>query len=105
MDSLPPLQAVGFSRSLDQNRRSGNRHRLRIHADIQIEGPNPTPMPVIVTEISIGGIGLRTKEPLLLEQNYQVHSFDTLLPPGMRVRAVSQRQLPSGEFEVGAKTV
>ncbi len=90
------------SSPIAQNRRRGNRHRLSIPATLIHVGEPP--IRVTVIEISVGGIGLQSETELVLERRYQLESFDTLIPPGMKVRVVSQRQTGEGSFEVGAES-
>ncbi len=68
-----------------------------------VEGPNPVEIPVVVTEISVGGLGLRAKQPLGINITYRISSFDTLIPGGTKATIISQRQLDANTFEVGAK--
>jgi hypothetical protein len=103
MAPIPPAAKPALP--LEQNRRRGNRHRLHIHATLILDGYTPTSLEVTVTEMSVGGVGFRVKQSLNLQAEGQLTSFDTLIPPGMRVHIISQRQLPSGEFEVGAKVL
>jgi hypothetical protein len=95
--------ATKAPRPLAQNRRQGIRHRLHIPATLVPEGDNPSPIPVTVTELSIAGVGIHSRRELKPEANYHLNSFDTLIPPGTRVSIVSQRQLPDGNYEIGAK--
>jgi hypothetical protein len=90
---------------LTENRRQGNRHRLHIPATLLPAGDHPSPISVTVTEISIGGVGIRAKHELKLDNVYHLNSFDTLIPPGMKVHIVSQRKLPDGHYEVGARAL
>jgi len=105
MNPAPNPQAKKPARPLHENRRRGNRHRLHIPATLLPEGEHPSPISVTVTEVSIGGVGIRAKQELKLEGIYQLNSFDTLIPPGMRVHIVSQRKLPEGNFQIGAKAL
>jgi hypothetical protein len=105
MESVPTKANLKRAHPLAQNRRRGNRHRLHIPATLLIEGENPTEIPVTVTEMSVGGIGFRSRQPLVVDATYRVSSFDTLIPQGMRASIVAHRQLPDGEFEIGAKTI
>jgi len=105
MESVPAKPAVKRAHPLAQNRRRGNRHRLNIPATLLIEGDKPTEIEVIVTEMSVGGIGFRSRTPLVIEATYRVSSFDTLIPHALRASIVTQRQAPDGHFEVGAKTI
>jgi hypothetical protein len=104
---IPPsnLPVTKPARPLTENRRSGNRHRLGIPATLLPAGDAPSPISVTVTEISIGGVGIRAGHELKLENVYHLNSFDTLIPPGMKVHIVSQRLLPDGSYEVGAKAI
>jgi hypothetical protein len=89
---------------LSSNRRRGNRHRLDISATLTTEGANPTEIPVTLTEMSVGGIAFRSRQSLAIGTTYLVSSFDTLIPFGTRATLVARRQLPDGDFEIGAKT-
>ena len=92
-------------RALTENRRRGNRHRLHIPATLLADGDLRTPIAVTVTELAIGGVGIRAKHDLNIEGVYHLSSFDTLIPPGMRVHIVSKRKLADETFEVGAKAL
>jgi hypothetical protein len=105
MSRVPHSTIVKPSRPLAQNRRRGNRLPLQIPATLQAEGNPSAPIAVTVTEISVGGLGLQSSQSLPLGGIYQLSSFDTLLPPGMRLRLVSQQPLPEGQFKIGAQTV
>jgi hypothetical protein len=85
------------------NRRRGNRHRLSIPATLVV--PGESPVAVTVTELSVGGVGIQAKSGLKLDAVYSLNSFDTLIPPGMNVKIVSQRPAADGGFEIGAKAV
>jgi hypothetical protein len=87
-----------------QNRRRGNRHRLNISATLRLEEESATDIPVVVTELSVGGFGFRCPQLLRAHATYRISSFDTLIPQGTLAKIVSQRQLPGGDFEVGATT-
>jgi hypothetical protein len=104
MNPLPTPAVVKPSIPLAQNRRRGNRHKLHIPATL-IGADASTPIDVTVTEISVGGVGLRSKQQLTLEATYQLSSFDSLLPPGMRVRVISQQPSSHGEYKIGAQTI
>ena len=105
MNPVPTPPIVKPSRPLEHNRRQSNRHLLQIPATLLSDGEGNRQIAVIVTEISIGGVGLRSKESVSLDRVYQVTSFDTLVPPGMRVRIVSIQPADQGEFKIGAKTI
>jgi hypothetical protein len=105
MNSVPNPQVVKPSLPLSANRRRGNRHRLHIPATLLNEGDSAVQIPVTITELSIGGVALRCKESLPLDRVYQLSSFDTLVPPGMRIRVVSQQPGAAGEFKIGAQTI
>jgi hypothetical protein len=89
---------------LSKNRRQGNRHRLDVSATLTNEGPNPTEVPVVLTEMSVGGMAFRSRQSLPVGATYLVSSFDTLIPHGTRATLVARRRLPDGDFEIGAKT-
>jgi hypothetical protein len=93
------------ARTVNENRRRGNRHRLHIPATLVAEGGHPTPIAVTITELAIGGVGIRAKHDLKVDGIYHLNSFDTLIPPGMRVHIVSKRKLPDETFDVGAKAI
>jgi hypothetical protein len=101
--STPPAKKT--ARPLTENRRRANRHRLSIPATLVAEGEHPTPIEVTITEMSIGGVGFTAKAELKQDAAYHLNSFDTLIPPGMKLRIVSQRKLPAGGFEIGAKVL
>jgi hypothetical protein len=104
-ENPPAAAATQPSRPLAQNRRQGIRHRLHIPATLMGDGENPAPIPVTVTELSIGGVGIHAEHELKLDGIYHLNSFDTLITPGTRVRIISQRELPAGKFEIGAKAL
>ena len=93
------------ARSLTEDRRSGNRHRLDIPATLIAAEGHPTPIAVTITELAIGGVGIRAKHDLKVEGVYHLDSFDTLIPPGMKVHIVSKRKLLDESFDVGAKAI
>jgi hypothetical protein len=105
MESVPTKAPGKRAHPLAQNRRRGNRHRLHIQATVQIEGEHPTEIAVTITELSVGGIGFRSRQALVAGATYRIISFDTLIPTGLRASIVSQRHLPDGQFEIGAKTM
>jgi hypothetical protein len=105
MNPVPHPPVVKPSRPLEQNRRRGNRHQLHIPGTLLPEGDLATHIAVLITEISIAGVGLRAKQSLPLDGIYQLTSFDTLVPPGMRVKIVSQQPGANGEFGIGAQTI
>ncbi len=59
----------------------------------------------MVTAFSVNGVGLRVAQPLTAGDVYAVSTFDTLIPPGLRVRVRSHRVTPAGDHEVGAEVV
>jgi hypothetical protein len=101
--STPPV--VIPSVPLAQNRRSGNRHKLNIPATLVGGADAVLPIEIIVTEISVGGVGFRCTKQLTPDAVYHLTSFDTLIPPGMRVRVLSQQLASQGEYKIGAQTV
>jgi hypothetical protein len=105
MESVPAKAAVKRAHPLAQNRRRGNRHRLQIPATLLLEGDKPHEIPVTVTEMSVAGIGLHATQEVVIGATYRVSSFDTLIPHGLRACIVTQRHLPDGKFEIGAKTI
>lgn len=104
MDSASARNS-GKTRPLTQNRRQGDRHRLHIHAILTPEADNPREIPVVVTEMSVGGIGFRCLHLLQIGAIYRLSSFDTLIPHNTRASIVTQRQLADGRYEIGAKTL
>ena len=58
-----------------------------------------------VVAFSVNGVGLRLRTPLAVGATYTLSSFDTLLPPGLRIRVKTQRIAPNGNHEVGAEVV
>ena len=105
MNSATNPPAKKMQRSISENRRRGNRHRLDIPATLVLIGNDPVPIEVTVFELAVSGLGLRCKQELVAEGTYQLSSFDTLIPPNMRVHIVSQRKLNDGTMEVGAKAI
>ena len=89
----------------DQNRRRGHRHQLHIPATVITDGANPIELPVVVTQLSVGGIAFRCRMPLAIATTCHFSSFDTLIPAGTRAILVTQRQMPDGDFEIGGKTI
>jgi hypothetical protein len=85
------------------NRRRGNRHQLTVPATLL--AVNEKPISVTITELSVGGVGIDSKIELKIDTVYQLDSFDTLIPPGMKVRIVSQRKSPENGFEIGAQAL
>jgi hypothetical protein len=77
---------------------------LDISATLSTEGGNPTEIPVVLTEMSVGGMAFRARQSLPIGATYVVSSFDTLIPHGTRATLVARRQLPDGDFEIGATT-
>ena len=82
------------------NRRKGRRHRLNVPATLTPEGGGE-PLHVRVVELSVGGLGMSAVVMTEVGKIYVVTAFDSLLPPGLRVRTVSQRTVNNGHF-VGA---
>ena len=106
MNPAPTSPAKKTARPLTENRRRANRHRLNIPATLVADGEHPAPIEITVTEMSIGGVGFQAKVELKTDGTYHLNSFDTLIPPGMKVHVVSQRKLPdNGGFEIGAKVI
>jgi hypothetical protein len=105
MNPVPQPPAVKPSRPLAQNRRRGNRHQLQIPATLIAEGTNAPPIEVTVTEMSVGGVTIRSKSSLPIDGVYQLSSFDTLIPPATRIRIVTQQSGSHGEFKIGAQTL
>jgi hypothetical protein len=97
-------------RGLAQNRRRGRRHRLNVPALLVAEADSVRQVSVEITELSVGGVGIRSAEALEVGAIFSVRAFDTLLPPGTRVRIVSSRGTGGAGafgtgFEVGAEVV
>ncbi len=90
-------------RTTATDRRSGNRHRLDVPATLMADGPDARPLPAVVTAFSVNGVGLRVAQPLNVGDVYTLSTFDTLIPPGLKVRVRSQRHTPAGDHEVGAE--
>jgi hypothetical protein len=105
MEPVPTEKTASTSRPLAQNRRRGNRHALHIPATLVRDGHPAEPLAVTIVEISVAGVGLRVKQSLTLGDICTLSSYDTLVPPGMTVRIVSQQPVGHGEFRVGAQTV
>jgi hypothetical protein len=95
----------GFVRPLSQNRRRGRRHQLDIPATLVGESSGTGELAVKIVEFSIHGLGLRANKQLTSGEIYQVRAFDTLVPPGMRVKIVSSRSLGDGGFIIGGEVV
>jgi hypothetical protein len=111
MDSAPKTVArAPRPTNTGNDRRRGNRHRLNLPATITVEPAplkkaDPTPIAVTVTHFSVNGVAFRTGAPVVVGTVYVVACFDTLLPNNLRVRVVTQRELPGGGFEVGSEVV
>ncbi len=102
----PPAAAGPRPRPTAADRRRGDRHRLDVPATLTPDGAAGGPhLPAVVTAFSVNGVGLRVARPLGVGDVYAVSSFDTLLPPGLRVRVRSQRHTAAGDHEVGAEVV
>ena len=86
------------------NRRRGDRHRLDVPATLTPAAGGPE-VPAVVTAFSVNGVGLRVALPLPAGAEYALSSFDTLLPPGLKVRVRTHRVTPAGDHEVGAEVV
>ena len=105
----PPLPLP--VRTVSTNRRRGNRHRLDVPATLTPNGADAAtpaggpPLPAVVTAFSVNGVGLRVAQPLAVGDVYTLSTFDTLIPPGLRVRIRTQRHTPAGDHEVGAEVV
>jgi hypothetical protein len=95
--------------TLAENRRRGRRHRLDIPADLipTTDVGAAAAVVVRITELSVGGVGLRSQELLEIGAIYEVRSFDTLVPVDTRIRIISQR--PAGDspeqFDIGAQVI
>ncbi len=91
----------------EADRRRGDRHRLSIPATVLTDdGAAAVAVAVTVTAVSVNGVGLRS--PVVLRDGavYALTAFDSLVPPGTRVRVVSQRPTDDGAgFDVGTATV
>jgi hypothetical protein len=103
MESATPTAESKRDVFSNSNRRRGNRHQLSIPATLV--APGEPSAAVTVIELSVGGIGIHCEASLKLDSIYLVNSFDTLIPPGMQVRIVSQRAVDQGGFEIGAKAL
>jgi hypothetical protein len=99
------LLPSGFVRPLSQNRRRGRRHLLDIPATLTDESNQNAELAVKIVEFSKHGLGMRIGKQLTPGEIFQVRAFDTLVPPGMRVRIVSNRSLGDGGFIVGGEVV
>jgi hypothetical protein len=99
------LLPTGFVRSLSQNRRRGRRHPLDILATLTGGPTGTTERTVKIVEFSKHGLGMRATQPFTPGEIYAVHAFDTLVPPGMRVRIVSNRSLQNEGFIIGSEVV
>ncbi len=87
------------------NRRRGIRHVLHIPATMQVDAPDAAPINVTVIALSVGGIGIAAKSSVRINAVYRISAFDTLLPPGLRIRVVSERKLGENNFEIGAEVL
>jgi hypothetical protein len=96
------LLPTGFVRPLSQNRRRGRRHLLDIPATLNGESAE---LPVKIIEFSKHGLGMRTTKALTPGEFYHVRAFDTLIPPGLRVRIVSVRSVANDGFIIGSEVV
>jgi hypothetical protein len=95
-----------------ENRRRGRRHRLDIPAELvpATDMGAAAAIAVRITELSVGGAGLRSPEQLEIGAVYEVRSFDTLIPVDTRIRIISQRKTrdgndSGGEFDIGAQVL
>ncbi len=105
-----PMTTPPRVRTASTDRRSGNRHRLDVPATLALHadgGPNAgaTPVAAVVTAFSVNGVGLRVAQALAVGDVYTLSTFDSLIPPGLRVRVRSQRHTPAGDHEIGAEVV
>ncbi len=98
-----PRTAPRSPRTTASDRRRGDRHRLDVPATLTADGA--APVPAVVTAFSVNGVGLRVGTPLAVGDAYALASFDTLIPPGLRVRVRSHRVTPAGDHEVGAEVI
>jgi hypothetical protein len=98
------LLTTGPVRALAQNRRRGRRHRLDIPATLIGEQSKISHF-IKIIEFSNHGLGLQAGTSLTSGEIYQVLAFDTLVAPGMRIRIVSSRALPTGGFAIGGEVV
>jgi hypothetical protein len=107
--SIASQASAGTVRPLADNRRRARRHRLDIPASLALTGAGDraetSPIPVRVTELSVGGVGMRSQKSLEIGAVYEVRAFDTLVPTGMRVRILSNRAIDGGGFEIGAEAL
>jgi len=101
----PPPPRPPRPTTASTDRRRGNRHRLDVPATLLGGGADPRPVPTVVTAYSVNGVGLRVAQPLAVGDEYALSSFDTLIPPGLRIRIRSHRVTPAGDHEVGAEVV
>ena len=92
-------------RTRSTDRRRGDRHRLDVPAQLLAESAGARSVPAVVTAFSVNGVGLRVAQPLSVGDVYGLSTFDTLIPPGLRVRVRTQRHTPAGDHEVGAEVV
>ncbi len=87
-----------------KNRRRSRRHKLDVPATLVSSSNNIQPISIRITHLSVGGVGLQSHQELPLGEIYLLRAFDSLLPPGTRLRIASCRKNPFG-FEIGAETV
>lgn len=89
------------------NRRRGHRHRIDIPATLTLDAAaaDAKPVPAVVTAYSVNGVGLRVAQPLAVGDVYGLSTFDSLIPPGLRIRVKTLRHTPAGDHEVGAEIV
>jgi hypothetical protein len=112
MDTPSCTPLPSRARTGSTERRRGDRHRLDIPATLVPTGADGLaaerhgrPLPTVVTAFSVNGVGLRVAQPLAVGDVYALSTFDSLIPPGLRVRIRSQRITPAGDHEVGAEVV
>lgn len=77
---------------------------MEITASLLLDGTPPRQIQVIITDLSVAGVGMRCDEPLTPGDAGEVRAFDSLVPVGMRVKVVSHRPTTKG-FEIGAEVL
>ena len=88
-----------------QNRRRGKRHPLNVSAVVTSEHEPERQIPVLVTELSMHGVGLQSAALLESERVYSLWAYDPLLPPGTKLRVRTSRRSPDGKFSIGAEVI
>lgn len=99
LNSVLPAPARNYP-SKHVNRRRGRRHRLHVPATFTPENGG-TAVHGCVVELSVGGLGMTTHDIAEIGSVFVVSAYDTLLPPGLRVKVVSHRATSHGHV-VGA---